>query len=92
MSHCWNQNGSSFSSVCSVVIGLSIFVTLVTVFCIFRIAAMARKIKQDQQPKSTEEIQLKEDVTKAQCKVQIGPKEDLDSIRTVETSYVTTSV
>jgi len=34
-----------FSSVCSVVIGLSIFVAIVTVFCIFRITRMCRKLK-----------------------------------------------
>ena len=59
MSHCWNQDGTLFSSVCSVVIGLSIFVAIVSVFCIFRITIMCRKLK-----KQTEEEKMK---LPAQC-------------------------
>ena len=59
MSHCWNQDGTLFSSVCSVVIGLSIFVAIVSVFCIFRITIMCRKLK-----KQTQEEKMK---LPAQC-------------------------
>ena len=59
MSHCWNQDGTLFSSVCSVVIGLSIFVAIVSVFCIFRITIMCRKLK-----KQTKEEKMK---LPAQC-------------------------
>lgn len=105
MSHCWNQDGTLFSSVCSVVIGVSIFVAIVSVFCIFRITKMARKLKNHNYSLKTlphakvnsnhvveyhpESIQHGE----ASCRVQIenGVTDGIDSIRTVETDYVTTN-
>ena len=88
MSHCWNQDGSSFSIVCSVVIGLGIFVAISSLFCLFRIFSMVKKIRDEKL--RTQNVEMQE------YKIQIEPlkpQENLiedDSIQTVETSFITT--
>ena len=85
MSHCWNQDGTSFSVVCSVVIGLGIFVAISSIFCLFRIFAMVKKMRDEHR---TENVELQE------YKIQIEPQKiqenvEDDSIQTVETSFIT---
>ena len=91
MSHCWNQDGSSFSVVCSVVIGLGIFVFITSIFCFVRICTMLKKIRDEKSQNENCELQ-------AEYKIQIEPQHQSssqlnqqDSIETVETSFVTTT-
>lgn len=85
MSHCWNQDGTEFSVVCSVVIGLGIFVFITSFFCLLRICNMLKKIRDE---KTQQNLELQE------YRIQIEPLENVndqpdDSIQTVETSFVT---
>ena len=85
MSHCWNQDGSEFSTVCIVVIALGIFTALVSICCIAKIFKLATRIRQDQKNTASDQIELQE------YAIHIEPKkDDPDDITTVESSFVTT--
>merc|ERR1712018_840635 len=56
MSHCWTQDGTEFSVVCSVVIGVSAFVSIVSIFCIIKICAMSRESRREKQLTTTGDI------------------------------------
>lgn len=90
MSHCWNQDNTEFSVVCIVVIGLSCFVAFVTVFCIIRIASMARKMsaeKRQDNLTSTEKVTLEmQEVNTTQ--LENSSSEAENCITTVESSVV----
>ena len=60
MSHCWNQDGSEFSTVCIVVIALGIFTALVSICCIAKIFKLATRIRQDQKNIASDQIELEE--------------------------------
>ena len=87
MSHCWNQDGSEFSTVCVVVIAVGIFTTFVSIFCVAKIFQMAKRIRQDHKNNITvsDQIELKE------YAIHIEPKrDDPNDITIVESSIVTT--
>ena len=86
MSHCWNQDGNVFSTVCVVVIAVGIFTTLVSIFCVAKIFQMAKRIRQDHKNNTaSDQIELQE------YAIHIEPKkDDPDDITTVESSFVTT--
>ena len=90
MSHCWNEDGTSFSVVCSVVIGVSILVFCASVFCIIKIAVMARKLKRDQRRIATDTQKGVEETIPLE-EYSKNTADDTDTIRTVESSFVTAS-
>ena len=66
-SHCWSKDGSVFSSVCMVVIGVSVFVFFVSIFCIFRIASMLRKMRKSDKKMLKDNQVNKNDIELQQC-------------------------